>query len=87
MPFILEKELCRIRHQVSSSREEDPFDAVWKEDRPKVSFSPIFEHKISPRSVKDKIGILKPLVEKEGAQKALAHQSGRHCVADKSERQ
>lgn len=51
--------------------EKDPFDAVWKEDRPEVSFSPIFEHKISPRSVKDKIGILKPLVEKEGAQKLL----------------
>ena len=67
---ILEKELQKSGIKLVLL-EEDPFDAVWKEDRPEVSFSPIFEHKISPRSVKDKIGILKPLVEKEGAQKLL----------------
>ncbi len=51
--------------------EVDPFNEIWTEDRPELSFNPIYEHKVSPRSVKDKIEILKPLVEKAGTKKLL----------------
>lgn len=51
--------------------DDDPMDEIWIKDRPEITFNPIFEHKVSPRSIKDKLELLKPLVEEQGASKLL----------------
>lgn len=74
--FISDTEATNLKEKLNKAEialeilEKDPIDSLWT-NRPELTFHPIFEHKISPRTTEEKLSLLKPLVEKSGAKKLL----------------